>query len=515
MSSIGTITYACAKYLADVLSPLVGKTEHHVKNSKEFTEYVKNLKVDPDEELRSYDVSALFTSVPVNKAMVIIRRRLEEDENLNKRTPLSPNDIITLLEKCLNCTYFLHKGQYYVQVHGAAMGSPVSPTVCNLYMENFEQMALAKAENPPRWWKRYVDDTYTVLRKDQAQSFTDYLNMVDEDIKWTTEGEVVKEVEDEGMENRMERGLAFLDTLSVINEDGTIKTRVYRKETHTDQYLNFQSNHPLEHKRGVVKTLAYRAKTVVSEREDRRKELEHLRGALKCNGYPDWILRELKEDNSEEREVKRPEPVKETSDKERNKKIPVVIPYIKGFSEQIRRVLGKYGIPTYFKPTNTLRQLLVKPKDPVDKENVVGPVYKIKCEECEATYVGETERSLKARFSEHRRPSSTTSEVAKHIHTDQPEHTVELDNTEMLTTEPRWFERGVKEAIYIRALNPSLNRDGGRYNLPPVWDNIIKKRVKAERSRRRGGGGGPRHHRHAQRPLTSPGRQTDEASSSW
>ena len=120
---------------------------------------------------------------------------------------------------------------------------------------------------------------------------------------------------------------------------------------------SFQSNHPFEHKRGVVNTLAYRAKTVVSEREDRRKELEHLRGALKCNGYPDWILCELKEDNSDEGEVKRPEPVKETSDKERNKKIPLVILYIKGFSEQIRWVLGNYSIPTYFKSTNTLRQL--------------------------------------------------------------------------------------------------------------------------------------------------------------
>ena len=98
----------------------------------------------------------------------------------------SPRDIITLLEKCLKCTYFLHKGQYYLQVHGAAMGSPVSDIVCNLYMENFEQITLAKAENPPRWWKRYVDDTYTVLRKDQAQKFSDYLNTVDEDIKWTS-----------------------------------------------------------------------------------------------------------------------------------------------------------------------------------------------------------------------------------------------------------------------------------------------------------------------------------------
>ena len=102
------ITYECAKYLADVLSPLMGKTEHHVKNSKEFAEYVKLLKVGPDEELRSYDVSALFTSVPVDKALEIIRRRLTEDVTLSNRTPLSPDDIIAVLEICLKGTYNLH-----------------------------------------------------------------------------------------------------------------------------------------------------------------------------------------------------------------------------------------------------------------------------------------------------------------------------------------------------------------------------------------------------------------------
>ena len=75
VSSIGTITYASTKYLVDILSPLVGKTEHYVKNSKEFAEYVKNLKVGPDEELRNNAVSALFTSVPVDKAMDIISRK--------------------------------------------------------------------------------------------------------------------------------------------------------------------------------------------------------------------------------------------------------------------------------------------------------------------------------------------------------------------------------------------------------------------------------------------------------
>ena len=92
--------------------------------------------------------------------------------------------------------------------------------------------------------------------------------------------------------------------------------------------------------------------------------------------------------------------------------------------------------------------------------------------------MGETERSVKARVSEHRRPSSTNSEVSRHIHVDYPEHFINLDKTQVLSVEPKWFERGVKEAIYIRAYKPSLNRDGGRYNLPPIWNNTLKRRIK-------------------------------------
>ena len=70
-------------------------------------------------------------------------------------------------------------------------------------------------------------------------------------------------------------------------------------------------------------------------------------------------------------------------------------------------------------------------------------------EKCEAMYVGKTERSLKARFSEHRRCSATNSEVANHSHVEQPDHSVELDPTDILMEESRWFHLGVKEAIYI------------------------------------------------------------------
>ncbi len=53
-----------------------------------------------------------------------------------------------------------------------------------------------------------------------------------------------------------------------------------------------------------------------------------------------------------------------------------------------------------------------------------------------------------------------------------------IENAKILTVELKWFERGVKEAIYIRVAKPSLNKDGGQYNLPPVWNNILTSRVR-------------------------------------
>ena len=85
----------------------------------------------------------------------------------------------------------------------------------------------------------------------------------------------------------------------------------------------------------------------------------------------------------------------------------------------------------------------------------------------------ETERSLKARSEEHRHPSSNTSEVSMHIHTDCQGHTVHIEETRILTVEPKCFERGVKEAIYLRALRLSLNCD----YLPPIWNNMIARHI--------------------------------------
>ena len=462
VSSVGTITYNCAKLLAEILSPLVGKTVHHVANSQDFAKRIVNERVEEDEELRSYDVTALFTSVPVDKALTVIQACLEQDHTLCDRTSLSAKQVTKLLEVCLKCTYFVYNGVYYQQIHGAAMGSPVSPIVCNLYMEDLEQKAIQTAPHPPLWWYRFVDDTHTKLKKQHAEEFTNHLNSLDPDIKFTTEGEE-------------DRALAFLDTYTVIQDDGSLKIKIYRKPTHTDQYLNFHSNHPVQHKLGVIQTLHHRADSVITDPVDQESEKLHINNALKKCGYPNWSF-----DKAAKPKTKPPSKIKATIES----KGQVVMPYIKGTSEAIKRTFGNYGVKVAFKPTQTLRQLLVAPKDKTEKKDVAGPVYYIPCQgkthrgPCKESYIGETERSLKTRFLEHRRPSSTSSEVSQHIDIESPGHHVDLNQVKILDREPRSFERGVKEAIYIRVNKPSLNKDRGRYKLPRVFDPILESRVK-------------------------------------
>ena len=102
---------------------------------------------------------------------------------------------------------------------------------------------------------------------------------------------------------------------------------------------------------------------------ERIKELDHIKETLGYIGYPDWLMEEGREEVRENTEEEEKEEIATSGNKER-KKFPVVIPYVKGLSEQLRRVYGGFGVPTYFKPTN--RQLLVRPNDPVEKRKLSG-----------------------------------------------------------------------------------------------------------------------------------------------
>ena len=170
------------------------------------------------------------------------------------------------------------RGKIYQQVHGTAMGSLVLVVVANLVMEDIEQKALSTFYSPPCFWKQYVDDTCTILPGDLVDSFHSHLNSIDNNIQFTVEKESYGQ-------------LPFLDILLTREEDGSVSTSVYRKTTHTDQYLNFESHYPVAHKKAVVKTLLHRADALSSSGVSRAEEEKHVTKALQRNGYPISFIR--------------------------------------------------------------------------------------------------------------------------------------------------------------------------------------------------------------------------------
>ena len=149
-----------------------------VTNSLVFAQHVRDQPITEHEIMVSFDVVALFTSIPVDLALQIVREKLQQDATLTDRTDIYVTNIMKLLEFVLKNSFFTYEMVHYQQTFGCAMGSPVSATTANLVMEHIKESAIATATHPPRWWYRYVDDSHACLKKDYIQEFHDHLNSV-------------------------------------------------------------------------------------------------------------------------------------------------------------------------------------------------------------------------------------------------------------------------------------------------------------------------------------------------
>ena len=459
VSSIGSVTYKVAKYQAQILGPLVGKTEHHVHNSKDFVNKITSLTVAEDESVESLDVVGLFTCIPPNDALVVVKSKLEEDDDLSSRTPLSVDQLCDLLSLCLSTTYFSFNSEFYLQLHGCAMGSPVSPIVVNLYMEAFEQRALNEITGiAPRVWLRYVDDVWNLNKVVNHDRFFEKVNQVDDNLKFTRE------------KANANKELPYLDSLSKAEDDGSFSSRVYRKPTHTDQYLQFGSHHPLVHNLGVIRNLNYRADTVITSVEEQRLEKQHVVAALKKCGYPGWAFHKAKKSKEDSLTATRGATAPVGS-----KQTFVTIPYVATLSDRLKRTFKSFNIQASCKPYNTLRQQLVNVKDKMPREKKSNLVYGYKCpsDQCGKNYVGETKQALKSRLYQHRNPSyGDQFDSAIYTHISESGHKFQNSDVLILDSETRWHERGIKEAIYERIEKPSLTTKL-RFKLSHAWDPVL------------------------------------------
>ena len=160
---------------------------------------------------------------------------------------------------------------------------------------------------------------------------------------------------------------------------------------------------------------------------------------------------------------------KGTNSKNINGRNYITAPYMKGLSESIKNTCKKYGIQVYFKGGKTIKDLLVAPKDKEHITKKSGIICRYKCDrlECDEENIGESVRTFGERFREHLKASSPI-----YNHCNITGHTTTLENFSIGEGDQNLI-RLIKESIYIRVNNPSLNRNIGKYHLPHIWDEVL------------------------------------------
>ena len=273
-------------------------------------------------------------------------------------------------------------------------------------MEEIEEQALKNATTPPKSWYRYVDDCYSLIKKNAVHSFHQTLNSVDPDISFTVEHESNEQ-------------LPFLDSLT-IRRNNMIHVTVYRKPTHTDRYLDFNSHHDIRHKISTAKTLFHCAISLPTTDEDRTRELNHISKTLETNGYPKKLISTVRNMKTINKTPTPEELMKEFFDLIEPSEKPTgfaVLPYIRGLTEPLTRILNKYDITVTNKALRTLQQQFPSQKFRVSPEQETNVVYQILCADCGWNYIGETGRSFETRKKEHIRNTKKcdkNSNIAKH-----------------------------------------------------------------------------------------------------
>ena len=280
---------------------------------------------------------------------------------------------------------------------------------------------------------------------------TRHINTVDPSIQFTVE--VAKE----------DGSIPFLDTIIRPEADGTFTIGVYRKPTHTELYLPWESNHNIAAKYSVINTLSHRAHTICSTPELAEEELKHLEQVLGQCKYPKWAIKRIfkKQQNKKK---------KQTPSTKHPAKCHIVIPYTQGIYESLKNICKKHGVDVHFKGGQTLNNILVSPKDKDKMTNKNSVIYSYTCGmiDCDEKYIGESGQTFGERYKEHLKAPSPI-----FTHQSNSGHEATMDKFKIIGRVDNSLARTIKESMYIRVNNPTLNRNIGKYNLPHIWDKIL------------------------------------------
>ena len=267
------------------------------------------------------------------------------------------------------------------------------------------------------------------------------------------------------MEREANATLPFMD-LSLYHSEGNIEAKVYRKPTHTGRYLQFTSNHPDSAKRSVIQAL-YKRRSYVSNNEARAEEDERVVKELEMNGYPGRFITGTISRLNQERHLEKAEHQQSLA--------TAYVPYVKGISETIRRLLKPLNIETVMCPRTIKWSLMTGAKDSIPLTEQPGVIYSVGCLDCPLVYVGETGRQTKVRMKEHqaatRHGHVDKSAIALHAHMEG--HRICWD-PQIVAKEENTTKRKVTEALIIyetEQKSGTMNKDSG-LELSKLWKSL-------------------------------------------
>ncbi|CAF1095157.1 unnamed protein product [Rotaria magnacalcarata] len=223
------------------------------------------------------DVTDLYTMVPQIEGVLSLKKMLDQLK-LKQVGGLKFETIIRLSRLVMTNNYFSYNGQFYHQVRGGAMGSPLTLTISNCYMYFFERQIVNQIRNSGGLYFRYIDDIFITINWPVRH----LLKQIE---RWNNFDENIN------LSANIGSTVNFLD-LSIENQDGQLFTTVYQKPSYEPYYLAFNSIHPLHMKKNIPFAMLLHAIRYCSTFQSYLNEREKLRMALLLNKYPNKIIDE-------------------------------------------------------------------------------------------------------------------------------------------------------------------------------------------------------------------------------
>ena len=263
--------------------------------------------------------------------------------------------------------------------------------------------------------------------------------------------------------------LEFLYTL-LQWKNREISILVYRKSTHTDQYLHYRSHHQTSSKESVVSSLFNRAYSIITNEDDLHKENARIKQVLKENRYRESIINKIFRGITNNHSLPQSQELTQaTNMQEQEIRISINLPYVQGTSEKLWRILRSHKIRSTFYTEMALHKLLCKPKDRVPTEDKNNMVYEIDSSNCQAVYFSGTKGSLKSLSDEHKRSIRNcdwdNNESAKHCW--EADQNFNWNQKKVNDREERLIPTKIKEAIHSLKNPNHINKIS--YMVPEIW----------------------------------------------